>query len=491
MTLIKNKNSLFINGEWIASDQLETVLNPADESVLGEAPVGTSQHIEAALSAAYDAFHKGPWPRMSARERQAKLTEFLDAVDRRADEIIKLIVAEAGAILPLAQFLQFGIPMKHARHTVEIMTRPAQTTYPADLTPAADGTTTLGVTALSREPIGVVAAITPYNFPFFLDLGKVIPAMAVGCTVILKPSPFTPFEALILGEIAQEVGLPKGVLNIVTGGVEVGTALTTDKRVDLISFTGSDTVGVAIQTQAAPTLKRVLLELGGKSALIVRSDADIMKAAIEGVMGFTAHCGQGCALTTRHLVHNSIKPQYVEAVKQIVGSLKIGNPQDPSVSYGPLIREVARARTEKYVDIALSEGAKLITGGKRPAGLEKGFYYEPTFFDDVQNSHRIAQEEVFGPIGVVIGFDTDEEAIEIANDSEFGLGGGICSADVGKAYEMALQLRTGTVAINGGSGTMSSQAPFGGIKRSGYGREYGHEGLNEFTYMKAINFHAG
>jgi len=491
MTLIKNKNSLFINGEWIASDQLETVLNPADESVLGEAPVGTSQHIEAALSAAYDAFHKGPWPRLSARERQAKLTEFLDAVERRADEIIKLIVAEAGAILPLAQFLQFGIPMKHARHTVEIMTRPAQTTYPADLTPAADGTTTLGVTALSREPIGVVAAITPYNFPFFLDLGKVIPAMAVGCTVILKPSPFTPFEALILGEIAQEVGLPKGVLNIVTGGVEVGTALTTDKRVDLISFTGSDTVGVAIQTQAAPTLKRVLLELGGKSALIVRSDADIMKAAIEGVMGFTAHCGQGCALTTRHLVHNSIKPQYVEAVKQIVGSLKIGNPQDPSVSYGPLIREVARARTEKYVDIALSEGAKLITGGKRPAGLEKGFYYEPTFFDDVQNSHRIAQEEVFGPIGVVIGFDTDEEAIEIANDSEFGLGGGICSADVGKAYEMALQLRTGTVAINGGSGTMSSQAPFGGIKRSGYGREYGHEGLNEFTYMKAINFHAG
>ena len=491
MTLMKNKNSLYINGEWMSSDQLEAVLNPADESVLGEAPVGTSQHIEAALSAAYDAFHKGPWPRLSARERQAKLTEFLDAVDRRADEIIKLIVAEAGAILPLAQFLQYRIPMKHARHTVEIMTRPAQTTYPADLTPAADGTTTLGVTALSREPIGVVAAITPYNFPFFLDLGKVIPAMAVGCTVVLKPSPYTPFEALILGEIAQEVSLPKGVLNIVTGGVEVGTALTTDKRVDLISFTGSDTVGVAIQTQAAPTLKRVLLELGGKSALIVRSDADIMKAAIEGVMGFTAHCGQGCALTTRHLVHNSVKPQYVEAVKQIVGSLKIGNPQDPSVSYGPLIREVARARTEKYVDIALSEGAKLITGGKRPAGLEKGFYYEPTFFDDVQNSHRIAQEEVFGPIGVVIGFDTDEEAIEIANDSEFGLGGGICSADVGKAYEMALQLRTGTVAINGGSGTMSSQAPFGGIKRSGYGREYGHEGLNEFTYMKAINFHAG
>jgi len=491
VTLMKNRNSLYINGEWMTSDQLETVLNPADESVLGEAPVGTAQHIEAALSAAYDAFHKGPWPRMSARERQAKLTEFLDAVERRADEIVKLIVTEAGAVLQLAQFLQYGIPMKHARQTVEIMTRPAQTTYPVDLTPAADGTTTLGVSTLSREPIGVVAAITPYNYPFFLNIGKIIPAMAVGCTVILKPSPYTPFEALILGEIAQEVGLPKGVLNIVTGAVEVGTALTTDKRVDLVSFTGSDTVGVSIQTQAAPTLKRVLLELGGKSALIVRSDADIMKAAIEGAMSVTMHCGQGCALNTRHLVHNSIRPQYIEALKQIIGSLKIGNPQDPSVNYGPLIRDVARARTEKYVDIALSEGATLITGGKRPAGLEKGFYYEPTIFDNVRNSHRIAQEEVFGPIGVVIGYDTDEEAIQIANDSEFGLGGGICSRDVGKAYEMALQLRTGTVAINGGSGTMSSHAPFGGIKRSGYGREYGHEGLNEFTYMKAISFHAG
>jgi len=490
MTILKNKNALYINGEWMTSDQLEAIVNPADESVLGEAPVGTAAHIEAALSAAHDAFHKGPWPRLSARERQAKLTEFLDAVDRRAQEIVRLIIAEAGSTAMLAQYLQYGIAMKHARNTVEIMTRPAQTALPVDLTPAADGTTTLGGTVLSREPVGVVAAITPYNFPFFLNIGKIIPAMAVGCTVVLKPSPYTPFEALILGEIAQEVGLPKGVLNIVTGGVEVGTALTTDKRVDLVSFTGSDTVGASIQAQSAPTLKRVLLELGGKSALIVRSDADVQQAAISGIGGFTTHCGQGCALLTRHLVHNSVRPQYVEAVRKIVGAMKVGNPADPTVSMGPLIREVARARTEKYVDIALSEGAKLVTGGKRPAGLDKGFYYEPTFFEDVQNSHRIAQEEVFGPIGIVIGFDSDEEAIALANDSDFGLGGGIFTKDAGKAYEMALQIRTGSVAINGGSGTMSSHAPFGGIKRSGYGREYGHEGLNEFTYMKTIGFHA-
>ena len=490
MTILQNSQSLYINAEWVPSDQLEAVLNPADESVLAQAPVGGAAHVEAALSAAYDAFHKGPWPRLKAHARQAKLTEFLDAIDRRADEIIDLIVAEAGSTAMLARFLQYGIPMKHARHTVEIMTRPAQSTLPIDLTPAADGTTTLGATILSREPVGVVAAITPYNFPFFLNIGKIIPAMAVGCTVVLKPSPYTPLQALILGEIAQEVGLPKGVLNIVTGGVDVGSALTTDKRVDLVSFTGSDLVGAAIQAQAAPTLKRVLLELGGKSALIVRPDADLQQAAMAGVGGFTVHCGQGCALLTRHVVHNAVRAQYVETLRQMVGHMKVGDPSDPSVQVGPLIREVARARTEKYVDIAKSEGAKLITGGKRPAGLDKGFYYEPTLFDDVHNSHRIAQEEVFGPIGVVIGYDTDEEAIEIANESEFGLSGAIYSKDAGKAYDMALQIRTGGVAINGGAGTMSSHAPFGGVKRSGFGREYGHEGLNEFTYMKTIGFHA-
>jgi len=491
MDLVNNLGSLYIDGEWAECDDHDAVLNPADESVLGEAPVGNAGHVDAAIGAAHDAFHRGPWPQMAARERQGVLTAFLDAIDRRSGEIIDLIVAEAGATLGLAQFLQFGIPMRHARTTLETMMRPAQTSLPIDLTPAADGTTVLGANVLSREPVGVVSAITPYNFPFFLNVGKIIPAMAVGCSVVLKPSPFTPFEALILGQIAEEVGLPRGVLNIVTGGADVGAALTTDKRVDLVSFTGSDTVGAAIQAQAAPTLKRVLLELGGKSALIVRADANIQEAAMAGVMGFTAHCGQGCALTTRHLVHNSVKAQYIEAVKAMVGGMKIGNPADPSVSVGPLIREQARARSENYVEIARSEGARLVLGGKRPEGFDKGFFFEPTLFDDVHNSHRIAQEEVFGPIGVVIGFDTDEEALEIANDSEFGLGGGIYSRDVGKAYEMALKMRVGGVAINGGCGTMSSNAPFGGIKRSGYGREYGVEGLNEFTYMKAIGFHGG
>jgi acyl-CoA reductase-like NAD-dependent aldehyde dehydrogenase len=196
-------------------------------------------------------------------------------------------------------------------------------------------------------------------------------------------------------------------------------------------------------------------------------------------------------LLTRHVVHNSVRAEYVAALKGMIGHLKIGNPADPSVTFGPLIREVARTRTESYVDIALSEGATLVTGGKRPAGLDKGYYYEPTLFDNVSNASRLAQEEVFGPICAVIGYDSDEEAIALANDSDFGLSGGIFSADVGRAYEMALQIRTGGVSINGGSGRMSSHAPFGGIKRSGYGREYGEEGLNEFTYVKTIGFHGG
>lgn len=487
---LKHPGALYIAGEWVPTAEREAVVNPADESILGEAPVGSATQVEAAIAAARHAFDNTDWPYRAVAERQALLTRFLDAIDARKDEIVRLIVAEAGATQMLAGFMQYGIPMKHARRTVELASRPAISSLPVELTPNAQGKTTLGTGVVSREPVGVVAAISPYNFPFFLNIGKVIPALAVGCTVVLKPSPYTPFEALILGEIADEVGLPKGVLNIVTGDLEAGKLLTSDPRVDLVHFTGSDKVGSMIQAQSAPTLKRIVMELGGKSALIVRSDADIARAAGFGLMNFTSHCGQGCALTTRHIVHNSVRPQFVEAMKAMLAQMKIGNPADPSVTYGPLIREVARKRTEDYVRIAQDQGATLVHGGKRPDGLDKGFYFEPTLFNDVSNDSRIAQEEVFGPIGVVIGYDDDDEAIAMANASEFGLAGAVFSADAGAAFRMALRIRTGGVAINGGAGTMMSDAPFGGIKRSGYGREYGEDGLNEFTYQKVISFHA-
>jgi acyl-CoA reductase-like NAD-dependent aldehyde dehydrogenase len=348
----------------------------------------------------------------------------------------------------------------------------------------------LGAGVKVREPIGVVAAITPYNFPFSVNMGKITQALAAGCSIVLKPSPYTPLEALILGEIAQEAGLPPGVLNIITGDADVGGKLTTDPRVDMVTFTGSDKVGAAIQAQAAPTLKRCVMELGGKSALIVRHDADIRMSAVIG-SAFTVHSGQGCALTTRHLIHNSVRREYVAALKAQVEKMVIGNPADPKVTIGPLIREVARKRTEEYVGIARDEGATLVAGGKRPEHLERGFFYLPTIFDDVLNSHRLAREEVFGPVAAVIGFDDDDEAVAMANDSDFGLSGAIQSADVPTAYEMALRIRTGSLTINGGTGApMESSYPFGGIKRSGYGRENGIEGIDEFTYIKTVGFHA-
>jgi aldehyde dehydrogenase (NAD+) len=482
---------LYIDGSWTKTATHEAVLNPATEEVLCDSPVGGSKEAEAALASARHAFDRGDWRRRSARNRQAILQDFLNVIAARKSEIVEIIIAEAGATRVLAEFLHYGIPMQHAQYYVDICTRPHITPLPLEVAPTATGQKWLGGGAQVRMPVGVVAAITPYNFPFFLNIGKIIPALAVGCSVILKPSPYTPLQALILGEIADQVGLPPGVLNIITGGVEVGEMLTTDRRVDLVHFTGSDTVGARIQAQSAPTLKRCVMELGGKSALIVRQDANLQAAAMSGLGGFTIHAGQGCALLTRHIVHNSVRSEYVGMLKAMAESVKVGNPSDPSIGMGPLIRDVQRQRTETYTRIALDEGARLVTGGARPAGLEKGYFYKPTLFDEVKNSFRIAQEEVFGPIGVVIGYDTDDEAIAYANDSAFGLSGAIFSADAGRAYELALELETGGVSINGGTGKMNSTFPFGGTKRSGYGREYGEEGLHEFTYIKTIGFHAG
>ncbi len=490
MFKLKNQGRLFVDGQWEPTPDLAAVINPGTEEEFATAPVGNPSDAAAAIAAARRAFDHGPWPKLSATDRQAKLQKFLDAIKGRREEICELIVAEAGATVALAQMLQFGMPMKHAQYVIDNCARDPLTPMPPEVSMAPDGTSVLGTAVVVREPVGVVVAITPYNVPFFLNVAKIVPAMAVGCTVVLKPSPYTPLEALLLGEIAQEADLPSGVLNIVTGGKDVGEVLTTDARVDMVSFTGSDLVGEAIQRQTAGTLKRVVLELGGKSAMIVRADANLAAAAMDGLRGFTAHCGQGCQLLTRHLVHNSVRKAYVEQVAAMAGALKIGDPSDPTVQMGPLIRGAQRDRTEEYVKIATAEGARLVTGGRRPPGLARGFFHEPTLFDDVRNDFRIAQEEVFGPIGSVIGFDTDEEAIAIANDSRYGLSGSVHSADAGRAYAIALQLRTGGVAINSGPGTMLSAAPFGGIRRSGYGREFGLDGMNEFTYTKTISFRA-
>jgi aldehyde dehydrogenase (NAD+) len=485
------QSKMYIGGAFVAGDTMAPVINPATEAVIGEAPVGSIADVDAAIAAARRAFDTGPWPRMARQQRVAAMQRFHDALAARADAICALIVAEAGATLGLTRGAQYGLPMKHFRYFLDAAGRDFTRLSQPELTPGADGRKTLGTSIVRYEPVGVVAAITPYNYPYMLNLMKIVPALLMGNTMVLKPSPFTPFEALLLGDAALEAGLPDGVLNIVTGEIAAGALLTTDRRIDLVTFTGSDTVGAAIMAQAAPTLKRVLLELGGKSALIVREDADLDRAAMAGLAGFTSHAGQGCALLTRHLVHNAVRPAFVAKLKTAASAIKVGDPADPANQMGPLIRGVQRDRVEAHIQSGLDSGATLVTGGKRPAHLPRGFFLEPTLFDNVDNSSAIAQQEIFGPVGVVIGFDTDDEAIAIANDSAFGLNAAIFSCDAGRAYEMACQLRTGGAGINGGAGTMLSDAPFGGVGRSGFGRENGEDGLKEYTQMQSIAIHAG
>ncbi len=486
---------LYIDGAWCAaSGGTQPVVNPATEEVIGHAPVGGAADVDAAIAAARRAFDQGPWPQTPLAQRIAVIGKFREGIVRRADRIRQLLTAEVGAVAMLMASAQFQGALDAIDYALELaqQIRPEPTPIehkPNPFDPSAPEILAAGVTV--REPYGVVSGITPYNYPLLLNVVKAVPALLTGNTVILKPSQFTPFSALLLAEIGAEAGLPPGVLNIVTGGPEVGAMLTGDPRVDLVSFTGSDSVGAAILAQAAASLKRVHLELGGKSALIVRADADLMKAAATAAFSFTLHAGQGCALLTRYIVHNSVRAQFVETVKHIVGTLKVGDPLDPSVIVGPLICAAAREKTERFVARALADGARLVCGGKRPAHLDKGFFYEPTLFDDVDNRSALAQEEVFGPVGAVIGFDTDDQAVALANDSKFGLSGGIMSADRATAYRMALRLRTGGVAINGGTGDLFVKAAFGGYKRSGLGREFGPQWLNEYMLEKAITYPIG
>jgi aldehyde dehydrogenase (NAD+) len=468
----------------------DAILNPATEEIIGDAPLAGAAEIEAAIAAAREAFDEGPWPRMSRKLRADYLQRFHDALAARADRIVEIIRLEGGAVQADARARQFDLPMKHLRYVIELGQRDPIRALSPVVTPLGEKKA-LGSAIVTRVPVGVVAAITAYNYPFFLNIGKIGPALMAGNTLVLKPSPFTPFQALVLVDAARDADLPPGVLNILNGGVAVGEALSSDPRIDLVSFTGSDIVGARIAAQAAPTLKRVLLELGGKSAMIVRADGDQAMAAAAMLRGFTAHCGQGCGMFTRTLVHNSIRAQLVERVVEMARAVRVGDPADPAAQMGPLIRGHQRDRVERYVGLGHESGARLMCGGRRPEALTRGFFYEPTLFDDADPKSAIARDEIFGPVGVVIGFETDEEAIEIANGTDFGLRSGIITADLGCAYEMAAELRSGHVTLNNGALTSLSEVPLGGMKRSGYGREGGEEGFNAYTEVKAIEFHAG
>ena len=483
---------LFVNGGWRSTDSDAPVLNPATEETVVTAPWGAVADADAAVSAAREAFDDGPWRQMTPAQRSTALGRLRDVLVEWADDIVGLVVAEAGIPVSVARPSQFDAPIQLFEFFIERCAAfEALRPLPVTTFTNRHGATVLGAGVVQRSPRGVVTAITPFNAPFFVNLLKVGPALAAGCTVVLKPSDFTPLEALLLGAAAQEAGLPPGVLNVVTGGVEVGEYLTTDPRVDMVTFTGSDSVGAKVMAQASGTLKHVTLELGGKSAMIVRADADLDLAGARGAQELTLFTGQGCGLWTRHLVHRSIYDDYLARVAKILQRMPVGDPTDVHTVVGPLIRDSARRRVETYVAGALDQGARVVTGGRRPGNLERGFYYEPTLLADVRSDMAVAQQEIFGPVGVAIPFDDDDEAVRIANDSVYGLSGSIWTADPGTAFAMAQRIQTGNVGINGGTGGMSPWAPFGGYKRSGVGRELGADVLDDFTETKAIQFHAG
>ncbi|WP_028079116.1 aldehyde dehydrogenase family protein [Solimonas soli] len=489
-------DKLFIDGAWVASGEpaRDPVINPATEEVIGQAPIGGRAEAEAAIAAARHSFDHGPWSQMSMKQRAQVMYRFRDALVENSDRIKALLTAEAGATFGIMNGPQFGGAMRALDFAIEqgLGMKPEMTPVEINRNPYDPrGHDMIGAASVEREPYGVVVGITAYNYPFFLSMGKIAPALMAGNSIVVKPSPFTPYSTLLFGEIAEAAGLPRGVLNIVTGGADVGAMLTSDPRVDLISFTGSDAVGAIIMAQAAPTLKKVHLELGGKSALIVRPDADVQASAMLALMCFTMHSGQGCALLTRYIVHNSVRAAFVATIKGALAHWKQGDPADPSVLMGPMIRAAARDKTERYVQLGLDSGARLVAGGKRPAHLQRGYFFEPTLFDDVDNRSALAQDEIFGPVGCVIGYDTDDEAIALANDSPLGLYGAVNSADKAQAYRMARRLRTGNVWINGGLNDLTVEVPFGGYKRSGVGREFGSRWLAEYMQEKAIVYPIG
>jgi aldehyde dehydrogenase (NAD+) len=480
---------LYIDGQWVdgSSAAALEVINPATEEVIAQVPQASVADVDRAVAAARRAVDDGPWPRMSPRERSDALLRSMQAIQDRRAEIVDLIIAEAGAARPIAEALQFDTPLRFAFWFAE---RAATFPYEEPLPPQVSARG-LGQGVILKEPVGVVAAITAFNYPLYLNLAKVAPALAVGNSVVLKPSPYTPMEALVLGEIADAAELPPGVLNVVTGGVAESEHLTTHPAVDMVSFTGSEVVGKQILSQAADGFKKVVLELGGKSPNIVFDGAHIGRFAAAAAYTFTIHAGQGCALPTRIIAERAVYDEVVEGLTAALAKIEVGDPTLATTGMGPLIREAQRARVERYVTAGIAEGARLACGGGRPADLTRGFFVEPTLFADVDSSMSIAQDEIFGPVGVVIPFEGEEEAVALANDTRYGLAASLWHPKPTRAYELARRIQAGTVTINGGGGGPSPWAPFGGYKHSGIGREFGDYGMLEFTQLKAVSWPAG
>ncbi|MGO9381860.1 MAG: aldehyde dehydrogenase family protein [Mycobacterium sp.] len=474
---------LYIDGKWVEPEYGRyDDIDPATEKTIAAAPDASVAQVGQAIAAARRAFDSGPWATTSPEERAGCLNQLGDALLKHADEFFALSQVEWGCTANerMMQIDGAGYMSMHAAQLATKLTDEPITGVGA------------GTTLLRREPLGVVSILTPWNFPHCLNVMKLNNALAAGNTVVLKPSPLTPLAGLALARVIdEETDIPPGVVNVVTpSGLEAARLLTTDPRIDMVSFTGSSAVGCEVMRAAGDAMKRLLLECGGKSASIVLDDVQVTDEMLRQMLFdcCSLHAGQACILHSRLLLPDSLHDDVVDRLAALARDVKVGDPKDPETQMGPLISAAQRDRVQAHVDGAVTDGAKLATGGGRPAGLGVGFYFEPTILTDVDPDSTIAQEEVFGPVLSVLRYRDDDDAVAIANNSRYGLSGAVWGTDVGRAVGVARRIRTGQVAVNGiGPG----DAPFGGFKLSGFGRESGGvSGLHQYMEVKAIGIPA-